>query len=1035
MAFDFSFDANGVTLSLKPEKQGLLSGLLRRQRQRDLTRLPPDDRALLVAVADLKALAAERGDDSLVIDAQQIRLSHALAAALDGASAAMLGLPPMVDLTLATDAEGIVGSPNFRLRYRWLKNGKSITCRREGAIVTVGDSPKRLPVWMMGALDIADGFSPGTDLTSHWAALGRFREALDPGVTVGAPTQAARSSMSDFLARLTVRVADRFAIAADANGDDFEVVPFSGRHLQRDGYEADALVPEAASELEGDELTVFQARVVERGALPAYRLSPGSYLVVDKAAAPALDVMARKRQASVAERRAFIRNPRADIAAAIEASLRASGDLDGLSPEAEEEAIEAAAAPLFVETEEFSERVKGIKVFEKANLDIGPGSGTTWLPEVFTQTILEALATATTQEVRQLTAQVAEAVASGETSVPFSGVDVPARPETQVALEAEVRRREFDEAAQQDYVADIEQRQGPIVLDAETNFEELTYLANVKPRQAVVAEEVPAVIRTPLKAHQVDSFHWQLAAWKAGLPGVLNADEQGLGKTLQTIAFIAWLKANMAKAGGAAARPVLIVAPTSLLRNWEKEVQLHVEEPGFGSIVRLYGASVAARKAVGAHGKDTDRGEQTLDLSSLHEAIADGRAHRYWVLTTYTTLTNYQHSLARIPFAAGVFDEIQAIKNPDSLRAIAAEGMKLDFRIGLTGTPIENSTIDLWAIMDKIAPGWLGTLKDFRDRYAAPDEASMRDLHERVFRSQRDLPPLALRRLKDEVARDLPAKSRRLHPRLMPNRQAAVYEEARVKLAEGGLGAALKMLHHIRAVSVHPALDADEAGPDFIQASARLKATFDILRRIRQRDERALVFIEHRRMQYRFIELVKAEFGLDRVDLINGDTPIPQRQAIVDRFQGEAGGARGFDLLVLGPKAAGTGLTLTAATHVIHLSRWWNPAVEEQCNDRVHRIGQTRPVTVHLPMAIHPGYRENSFDCLLHSLMQRKRHLAAAALWPMGDDGGDVAALQQGLQSQQSASAADPVWSAIGAMFKRDGVPLGEPDADGSVAI
>jgi hypothetical protein len=162
---------------------------------------------------------------------------------------------------------------------------------------------------------------------------------------------------------------------------------------------------------------------------------------------------------------------------------------------------------------------------------------------------------------------------------------------------------------------------------------------------------------------------------------------------------------------------------------------------------------------------------------------------------------------------------------------------------------------------------------------------------------------------------------------------------------------------------------------------------------------------------------------------------IPQRQAIVDRFQGDDGTSQCCDLLVLGPKAAGTGLTLTAATHVIHLSRWWNPAVEEQCNDRVHRIGQTRPVTVHLPMAIHPGYRENSFDCLLHSLMQRKRRLAEAALWPMGDGDADIAALQQGLVSEQKASSVDPVWTAISEMFKRDGLALGAIDEDGSVAI
>jgi len=140
----------------------------------------------------------------------------------------------------------------------------------------------------------------------------------------------------------------------------------------------------------------------------------------------------------------------------------------------------------------------------------------------------------------------------------------------------------------------------------------------------------------------------------------------------------------------------------------------------------------------------------------------------------------------------------------------------------------------------------------------------------------------------------------------------------------------------------------------------------------------------------------------------------------------------GFDMLVLGPRAAGTGLTLTAATHVIHLSRWWNPAVEEQCNDRVHRIGQSRPVSIHIPMAVHPGYREHSFDCLLQSLMNRKRRLATAALWPMGDTQEDASQLQRMLEEGQISNVSDPVSAAMEAMFRRDAIPLPSPLDDGS---
>lgn len=139
--------------------------------------------------------------------------------------------------------------------------------------------------------------------------------------------------------------------------------------------------------------------------------------------------------------------------------------------------------------------------------------------------------------------------------------------------------------------------------------------------------------------------------------------------------------------------------------------------------------------------------------------------------------------------------------------------------------------------------------------------------------------------MKETVASDLPRKSRYLHPRVMPKVRADRYEVARARLASGGMGAALKMLHHIRSVSVHPALDARMSDSDFIEASGRLAATFDILRRVRSAGERALVFIESRKMQYRFIELAKAEFGLSSIDLINGSAPIPRQQAIVNRFQ------------------------------------------------------------------------------------------------------------------------------------------------------
>lgn len=1034
MTFDLDFNPELIVLTVRDEKPGLLAMLTKRKPARDLGHPRAEDRLLLMALADLRALGDEFPGE-LAISPDRIEMSHRLAASLEQPAAEALGLPPLVDMTLRTDVDGIVGSPAFKLRHEWVKNGQRQLPLRIGAILRTTSGPRRLPIWMMEALDVAEAFKPGTpDDATHWSALARFRQALDPGVAVGKASLAARVSMTDFLSGLQVRVADRFSLAPHDDGSDFDVVPFSGKALSAMGLDAeDSGVSESAGELIGNDLKTFQSRVRGRGALPAYRIGPGNYLVIDQAAAPALEVIAEMQRAPSAERSAFVRNPRPRITDAIEADLRRRGGLNGLSPEAEEEAIERAAGPLLVETREFSERVTGIKVFEKMDLGVVGGGTTTWLPEMFERKLAEALAALPASELTELREFVGTAISEGRESVDFAGEPLPARDETLKVIDAHIAKK----AAAEDVPGDDEERDdgptGPIVLESALNFEELRWEAKLEPRVSAASRDVTSRIRTAMMQHQTESLAWQQDAWAAGLPGILNADEQGLGKTLQTIAFLAWLQSHMATSKTGDRGPILVVAPTSLLENWEQEVSRHLEEPGLGHLIRLYGSATGGRKLPGAKGRDIETGESKLDLNFLHEAIEEGRAHRFWLLTTYTTLTNYQHSLARIRFSALVFDEIQALKNPDSLRAHAARSLNADFRIGLTGTPIENSSVDLWALTDQLAPGSLDSLKEFRQRYGTPDQANMSELHDRVFKPTVKRPPLALRRLKEMVARDLPTKTRKLHPRLMPGEQAIAYEDARLKLAQGGAGAALKMLHHIRTVSVHPALEAAGSNSDFIGASGRLAAAFDILRMIAARRERVLVFIEHRQMQYRFLELARAEFGLNRIDLINGDTPISQRQGIVNRFQRHLDEDGGFDMLVLGPKAAGTGLTLTAATHVIHLSRWWNPAVEEQCNDRIHRLGQTRPVTVHVPMAIHPTYRENSFDCLLHSLMQRKRKLAASALWPMGDTEGDAGELQRSLAADQGTSHGDPVRSAISAMFLRDQQPVPAYASDGSI--
>lgn len=1021
-----------IEISFPRAKRRLLGRLTGKGRERSFTDLSPDDRDLLLAIGDLHAWEDNHPGDVMVTP-DHLRIAHDAAANLSAASADALGLPRTVDLLLKTDVTGVLGKPDFKLHYEWTRQGHQESPKRTGAILHTAEGRRRLPLWMKRALDLADHFDANQPIESHWRALAEFRRAIEPDSAVDdeVPTnrEMAGLSMTAFLRGLEVRIADRFSISPDKSLGQFEVVPYSAENLDSAGLTDD--ISEANAELNGEPLAVFQYGLHQYGEKPAYRLGNNSYIVIDKSAAPVLAEIVRAQKAPRDERRAFIENPRAFITEAVTKHLALSGRLEGLDDAQQAEVVETIAGPALIETREYSERVTGVVVYTRSS-EIGEGSGTTWLPEAFAQHLVEAIQSLPRHELTALREHFAEVIESGEAgSAEIAGEEVAITPARLAAIDGEIGRRDKEDGVSAEETIKENDAEGPLILETKENFEELKWEAKLSPRTALIPPILPEVIRTPLREHQEVSFDWAVKAWQAGLPGILNADEQGLGKTLQTIAFLAWLKSHTKHPNASNKGPMLIVAPTSLLRNWEQEVETHVEGHGFGTLIRLYGSSLGSQKRRDSRGTETQSGLPQLDLEWLEEAFEDGRAHRYWFLTTYTTLANYQHSLGKVPFSAMVMDEIQNIKNRSTLASKAVEAMNADFRIGLTGTPIENAAIDLWTIMDRIAPGCLGAGADFKALYATPNAENMSELHARVFKPRGAVPPLGLRRLKDEVARDLPKKRRFLHPRLMPKVQADAYDLAQLKLANGGPGAALKMLHHIRSVSVHPGATKSMPPDEFISQSARLDAVISILHRIRDAGERVLVFIEHREMQFRFAEIVRHLFGLEKIDVINGDTPIPRRQEIVNHFQRHLNVDEGFDMLILGPKAAGTGLTLTAATHVIHLSRWWNPAVEEQCNDRVHRIGQARPVSVHIPMALHPELGAQSFDSLLQSLMQRKRKLAEQALWPMGDNSADVSGLTGAVASSTRGKHA-MIADIMAEQFRRDGLQIPQPDREGA---
>ena len=407
------------------------------------------------------------------------------------------------------------------------------------------------------------------------------------------------------------------------------------------------------------------------------------------------------------------------------------------------------------------------------------------------------------------------------------------------------------------------------------------------------------------------------------------------------------------------------------------------DEPRLGVLVEAYGASLRDIKS--SPTTEIRQGVSILDTAELQRAD--------WVLTTYETWRDYQHSFGKVRWAVGIFDEVQKIKNPGALITEAAKTINADFVIGLTGTPVENRLADLWSIADLVQPGRLGTLKEFSRRYesSTPEAAAevLGELKEKVMAAP---PAVMKRRLKEDHLEGLPEKEFRWPRRPMPPAQATAYEHA-IELARNpGRGGILQALGDLRSVSLHPSIMGNVGDEDYIRASARLSTTFEILDEVHTASEKALLFLESREMQAALIGIIHRRYRTkERPLVVNGAVAGKLRQQRVNEFQGRDG----FDVMILSPKAGGVGLTLTSANHVVHLSRWWNPAVEDQCTDRAFRIGQKRKVYVYHPLAVHPEFQDHSFDITLDGLLRRKRAMSRAILAPTALSPNDIERLYQ----------------------------------------
>ncbi|WP_172387179.1 DEAD/DEAH box helicase [Streptomyces sp. MNP-20] len=448
----------------------------------------------------------------------------------------------------------------------------------------------------------------------------------------------------------------------------------------------------------------------------------------------------------------------------------------------------------------------------------------------------------------------------------------------------------------------------------------------------------PAALAAELRDYQLRGLNWLARMTSLGLGGCL-ADDMGLGKTITLISLHLHRQSDETTTG-----PTLVVCPTSLMGNWQREIQ-------------KFAPGTAVRRFHGAQ-----RGLEDL---------ADGE----FVLTTYGTMRLDAERLDAVDWGLVVADEAQHVKNPYSATAKQLRAIGARARVALTGTPVENNLSELWAILDWTTPGLLGKLSTFRTRYAQAVEGGADPAAaERLAKLVR---PFLLRRRKSDpgIAPELPPKTETDRAVSLSTEQTGLYEAvvrealAEISGADGFArrGLIVKLFTGLKQICNHPAQYLKEDAPRLTGRSGKLELLDELLDTILAEDASVLVFTQYVQMA-RLIEQHLAARGVP-TQFLHGGTPVAEREAMVQRFQdGEV------PVFLLSLKAAGTGLNLTRAEHVVHYDRWWNPAVEAQATDRAYRIGQTQPVQVHRLIA------EGTIEDRIAEMLLRKRELADAVL-------------------------------------------------------
>ena len=480
----------------------------------------------------------------------------------------------------------------------------------------------------------------------------------------------------------------------------------------------------------------------------------------------------------------------------------------------------------------------------------------------------------------------------------------------------------------------------PVVsFDASGALQEL--IGALTNNQAIAPLPTPTGFKGQLRPYQERGAAWLSFLERWGL-GACLADDMGLGKTIQFIAFLLHLKEQ-----DVLENPTLLVCPTSVLGNWEREVNKFAP----------------SLKILQYHGDKRPKGKAFLEAVKKHDLI----------VTSYSLLHRDIKSLQSVSWQIIVLDEAQNVKNPEAKQSKAVRQLEATFRIALTGTPVENRLQELWSILDFLNPGYLGNRQFFQRRFAMPiekygDTASLNQLRSLVQ-------PFILRRLKSDrdIIQDLPDKQEMTVFCGLTGEQAALYQQVveqslvEIESAEGlqRRGMILALLIKLKQICNHPAQYLKQATLEQ-HNSAKLLRLEEMLEEVLAESDRALIFTQFAEWGKLLKPYLEKQLGRE-IFFLYGSTSKKQREEMIDRFQHDP---QGPPIMILSLKAGGVGLNLTRANHVFHFDRWWNPAVENQATDRVFRIGQTRNVQVH--KFVCTGTLEEK----IHDMIESKKQLA-----------------------------------------------------------